>query len=323
VDHPVRMQQRFERRNIGEPGIFSECVLVVGPALAAWRDGRQAAPSNIAKYYLGLPIEHPPGTQFRYGQANYYFAAYIIEALSGIPFNAYVKREIFGPVGMSDTFYIPDRTRTVYAPGGDLHFTSHGSIAANDHGNDEGGTPQQFARVLDLKRIPVTIPARVVADIAPPLVVPTAGDPNWDEAREGWTNPFPEGGLFSTATDLLKFLTFLRNGRTGPNGQTVTLTPDSLRLITSEIDPVSGRTYAFATNHLKPGSVIHNGLWGTYIQRDSTRCISFTVLLQAITEPPHGEVPFRPTDHGSHGALLDLRSAIIRALSAIDSTCPV
>ncbi len=51
--------------------------------------------------------QHPPGTQFIYSDINYIILGEIIEQISGMPLEEFTRKEIFKPLGMSDTGYLP------------------------------------------------------------------------------------------------------------------------------------------------------------------------------------------------------------------------
>ncbi|MDH2425926.1 serine hydrolase [Sphaerisporangium sp. TRM90804] len=44
-----------------------------------------------------------PGTRFEYHNPNYQVAARLVEVLSGLPFDAYLRQRVFGPLGMADS----------------------------------------------------------------------------------------------------------------------------------------------------------------------------------------------------------------------------
>jgi CubicO group peptidase (beta-lactamase class C family) len=55
----------------------------------------------------GLPLEFSPGTKWNYSVSTDVLG-YLVEVLSGQPFNEYLKTRIFGPLKMADTdFYVP------------------------------------------------------------------------------------------------------------------------------------------------------------------------------------------------------------------------
>ncbi|HYR29779.1 MAG TPA: serine hydrolase domain-containing protein, partial [Thermoanaerobaculia bacterium] len=312
----TRMAEKYERRIVAEPGLTNECILRINSFGAqAWLNGRQATIADQARFYLGAPLQHRPGTSNRYNQPSPILAAYLVEAVTGIPFNAYVKREILAPLGMIDTFYITNQTQSWYAPGGNLHDVVHGSTNPNDHSNDEGGTAAQAARMIDLKRVPRR--NWVVPTIAPPIypLHVLGPDVNWDENRSGWTQPWVEGGLSSTATDMLKFLKFMKTGKTAA-GQTL-LDATYLALATSTVPPGSVRTYAFATNLSVPDAISANGAWATFMRRDKAKGVNYVVFPQVIIEPPNGAPYNAPNCELHYGGVTTLRAGITRIHDAI------
>ncbi len=52
-------------------------------------------------------VQHVPGTEFIYSDINYILLGEIIERLSGVPLQDFTRTEIFEPLGMSDTGYLP------------------------------------------------------------------------------------------------------------------------------------------------------------------------------------------------------------------------
>lgn len=59
-----------------------------------------------------LPLKHNPGEQWTYG-LNTDVLGYLVEVLSGISFDQFLRTKIFQPLGMSDTyFYLPKEKQT-------------------------------------------------------------------------------------------------------------------------------------------------------------------------------------------------------------------
>lgn len=64
--------------------------------------------SENIKKLAKLPLHHNPGAKFTYGE-GYDVLGYIIEIVSDMPFDVFLKKHIFEPLGMEDTyFYLPD-----------------------------------------------------------------------------------------------------------------------------------------------------------------------------------------------------------------------
>jgi CubicO group peptidase (beta-lactamase class C family) len=61
---------------------------------------------NIKKL-ASLPLHHHPGEKFTYSE-SYDVLGYFIEVISGMPFDTYLQKHIFGPLEMNNTaFYLP------------------------------------------------------------------------------------------------------------------------------------------------------------------------------------------------------------------------
>jgi len=59
-----------------------------------------------------LPLVHQPGTAFNYG-VNIDVLGYLVEVVSGKPFETYLQEHIFGPLRMTDTgFDVPEEKRS-------------------------------------------------------------------------------------------------------------------------------------------------------------------------------------------------------------------
>jgi CubicO group peptidase (beta-lactamase class C family) len=53
------------------------------------------------------PLEYPTGTQVEYSDLGYRLLGRLVETVAGMSLDAFAKREIWGPLGMSDTTYNP------------------------------------------------------------------------------------------------------------------------------------------------------------------------------------------------------------------------
>jgi CubicO group peptidase (beta-lactamase class C family) len=63
--------------------------------------------SEKMKILGGLPLKHNPGEAYTYS-LSIDVLGYLVEVLSGMPFDQYLKAKIFTPLGMNDTyFYLP------------------------------------------------------------------------------------------------------------------------------------------------------------------------------------------------------------------------
>ena len=62
-------------------------------------------PRDFLPLVINLPMKFQPGTAFSYSHAGYVLLNLILEKVSGMPFDIYLKRELFVPNEMHDTGY--------------------------------------------------------------------------------------------------------------------------------------------------------------------------------------------------------------------------
>jgi CubicO group peptidase (beta-lactamase class C family) len=69
---------------------------------------------GLIPLYVARPVQFEPGTKWVYCQSGINTAARIVEVVAGTPFDEFLDRRLFGPLGMRDTtFYLtkhPSRT---------------------------------------------------------------------------------------------------------------------------------------------------------------------------------------------------------------------
>lgn len=67
------------------------------------------------KILAGIPLKHQPGTTYEYS-VSIDVAGYLVEVLSGMPLDKYIKTKIFDPLKMEDTgFYVPEEKHNRFA----------------------------------------------------------------------------------------------------------------------------------------------------------------------------------------------------------------
>lgn len=85
-----------------------------------------------------LPLKHHPGEQYTYG-LNSDVLGYLVEVLSGMPFDQFLKTRIFQPLGMNDTyFYLPKEKHAQLVS---LYETRDGRVRKVDHPIYDGVNP--------------------------------------------------------------------------------------------------------------------------------------------------------------------------------------
>jgi CubicO group peptidase (beta-lactamase class C family) len=112
-----------------------------------------AQPSEIIRYMMGRPLDFDPGTKEAYSNFGYCVLGRVIEKVSGVSYEAYVRKEVLAPLGIhdmrlgrslekditpSEVHYYPHNTslvRNVYGPGNALWCYGGWNLEAMDsHG---------------------------------------------------------------------------------------------------------------------------------------------------------------------------------------------
>jgi CubicO group peptidase (beta-lactamase class C family) len=70
---------------------------------------------EVARYMLGQPLQHAPGTTYAYSNLGYLLLGLVIEKASGEPYLTYVQTHIAQPLGVNDLVLSP--TEDPRAPG--------------------------------------------------------------------------------------------------------------------------------------------------------------------------------------------------------------
>ena len=71
-----------------------------------WGLDRADKPEGIRRA-LTTPLESPPGEGFNYSDINFVLLGALIEKVTGEPEDVYVQQNVFGPLGMEETRYLP------------------------------------------------------------------------------------------------------------------------------------------------------------------------------------------------------------------------
>ncbi len=95
--------------------------------------------ADYVKRIAGLPLMRQPGTEWRYSTAGIDVLGRLVEVWSGMTFEAFLQKRLFGPLGMVDTTFNPpkdkwDRIATLYTPD-----AQHGLVAIGNKGIATGG----------------------------------------------------------------------------------------------------------------------------------------------------------------------------------------
>ena len=95
--------------NGGKDGITVRHLMTHTSGLRAGLSARPAWTGNDAAIERACAesVTHPPGTGFRYSDINFIVLGEIVRRVSGQPLDTFVAKEVFGPLKMNDTGYLP------------------------------------------------------------------------------------------------------------------------------------------------------------------------------------------------------------------------
>lgn len=218
---------------------------------------------NIKKL-SGLPLFHQPGEKFTYG-LNTDILGYLVEVVSGLSLDRFLRKNIFEPLGMNDTyFYIPKEKQ---------------SRLAMLHEDDKS------KHVVNMPEV-ITVNGIFYRDY--PIL-------------DGGSFYSGGGGLVSTAYDYAIFMQMLLNGG-DYNGKHL-LSKNTIRLMTSNqtAQIENGRTIKFglgfqivtdadaASNVTSPGTFSWGGLFASSYWIDPKEKIVAQFVLQQYPFS-HGDI---------------------------------
>ncbi|MDN4054785.1 serine hydrolase domain-containing protein [Massilia sp. YIM B02763] len=205
LDLDARLVDVFpECANGGKDAITIRHLLTHSSGLPSGLPARPAWHGDAAGHVLACTsaVTQAPGTLLRYSDINYVLLGQIVQRVSGMPLEAFVRTRLYEPLGMRDTGYLPLRrgvARAVIAP------------------TQKGPQPGTASAHTDLT------PGQVLQGI---VHDPTA------RRMDGVAG---SAGVFATAHDVARFARMvLRNGEL--DGVRV-LSPRSVQLLTTAQSP--------------------------------------------------------------------------------------
>jgi CubicO group peptidase (beta-lactamase class C family) len=63
---------------------------------------------DAVRSYAMTPLQFEPGSKYQYSNAGINTAGRILEVVSGMPYETFLEKRLFGPLGMKDTTFWPD-----------------------------------------------------------------------------------------------------------------------------------------------------------------------------------------------------------------------
>lgn len=106
VSHPITIRHLFTMT----AGLTYD--RQTAPILQTIRENPNATTKELVSSFIRSPLSFEPGLRYQYSLCHDVLAA-VIEVVSGLPFSAYMKQNIFGPLDMADTgFIIPEEKKS-------------------------------------------------------------------------------------------------------------------------------------------------------------------------------------------------------------------
>lgn len=154
IDPAITVEQLLTHTS-GIPDYFDESVLEDYSDL--WRDYpnyKIRSSADLIPLFIDKPMMYPRGKKFQYNNTGYVVLGLIIEAVTGLPFDDYLREAVFTPCGMADTGYfeldrLPERCANSY-----ITDDKRGGYYTNIYSVDVKGTGAggAFTTVWDIQR---------------------------------------------------------------------------------------------------------------------------------------------------------------------------
>lgn len=194
-------------------------------------------PLHIAvKSYAMSSLKTEPGTIYEYSNAGTNTVGRLIEVLSGVPYDEFMRNRLFRPLGMKDTTFVPNEEQV-----------------------------RRLARTYKPNSTETGLEEITIPQLHYPLTDPTR-------------QPFPAGGLFSTAGDVARFCQMILNG--GELGGKRYVSKDSVAQMTrKQTVPTVEKSYGLGWG-TENGVFGHNGANSTNSTIDPVRGLITVFLVQ-------------------------------------------
>lgn len=227
--------------------------------LPAWKPlYLEAKRQDIVDYLSSLPLEYETGNKVVYSCLGYILLGKMVEHVTGIGLDKFADKEIFEPLGMKDTFYNPPESR-------------RNDCAATEDSNS-------FEKRMTNYRNYKWREGVVVGEVH-------------DENAHFIGGVSGNAGLFSTASDLIRYSAMLING-----GENI-LSHESVKMIstnqTSGLDESRGIGWIIYPD----GTLYHSGFTGTAMWINLENHASVTLLTNRVhpDATKEGIIEFRQT----------------------------
>jgi serine-type D-Ala-D-Ala carboxypeptidase len=198
---------------------------------------------EVFNYLSNLPLDYETGSKVVYSCLGYILLGKMIQNLIGSGLDEFAKKEIFDPLGMKDTFFNPPDNRK-------------NECAATE---DSNSFEKRMTNYRDHKWREGVIVGEV-----------------HDENANFLGGVAGNAGLFSTATDLIKFSKMLIGG-----GNDI-LSPESVKMISTAQTSGLNESRGIGWIILPDGTLYHTGFTGTAMWINLEHHISATLLTNRV-----------------------------------------
>ena len=243
-------------------------------------------------YLAELPLRYPVGTRFAYSDLGFMLLGEIVARVSGLALDEYVRRELYEPLGMADTGFLPARGL-------------QRRMAATSQGDHYQQRMAETGRPWRIVRKP---PPQPFSDYRTHFLLGEANDLNvW----AGWGGVAGHAGLFSTALDIARFAQLLLNG--GCYGRRRLLSPRTVaRFLETPCDP--GQALGFRKTRLRRGGVSfygHPGFTGTRLNFAPELGMSVVFLTNRVHRADAETTKYPALDGISEALLREAAAAVL------------
>jgi CubicO group peptidase (beta-lactamase class C family) len=234
--------------------------------LPAWKPLYESGAADLdgaVETILRLPPEAAPGERYAYSCLGFVLLARIVEIVSGRRLDAFAADQVFAPLGLRDTCFLPDPSlRPRIAPTKTVE-QDPGGAAAGDAGAELVGVVHDGN-------------ARAIGGVS------------------------GNAGLFGTAEDVARFGEAMRqNGLCAGGRARLFAAPTAARVLTNQVRAEVGGAHTllfFAQNNglcpagdlLSPRTVGHSGFTGTVLTIDPEYDLTVALLTNRVLTDPGG-----------------------------------
>lgn len=254
----------------------------------AWRH-LDAGGSALA-WLAALPLRYPVGARHAYSDLGFMLLGEIITRVSGLPLDRFAQQELFEPLGMTDTGFLP-------APG------RRRRMAATSRGDLYQRHMAETGRPWPIVQDP---PLQPYSGYRTHFLLGETNDLN---ASAGWGGVAGHAGLFSTAPDVARFAQLILNE--GCYGGHQLIAPETVaRFLDTPWDPEQALGFRkLRLGENGPAFYHHPGFTGTSLHLAPDLGLSLTLLTNRVHRAGEETTPYPGLD--------ELREALLQ--QAVDA----